>query len=58
MRRRRGETEWEAGKVREKRGKWEREEGKGGEREREKGEKPQENYWPDEVLTSGNAIDR
>lgn len=31
-------------------------EGKG--REREKGEKPQENYWPDEVLTSGNTIDK
>jgi len=47
--------------VRGNRGKIEREGASKRERERErerKGEKPQGNYWPDEVLTSGNAIDK
>lgn len=43
--------------VRGNRGKIEREGASKRERER-KGEKPQGNYWPDEVLTSCNAIDK
>lgn len=40
--------------IERERAKRERRKGEGG----QKGEKPRENYWPDEVLTSGNAIDK
>lgn len=50
--------EREGGRREGKTGELKRRQGGGGEREREKGEKPQGNYWPDEVLTSGNAIDK